>query len=53
MALNSIIVDLNKGEKLNSFNYIMRHQKNKYLLNEQKIRETLTNSLEKPSEGNK
>ena len=50
MASKGIVVDLNKGEKLNGENYNIWHRKIKYVLNEQKVLEILTHSLSKPDE---
>ena len=51
MASKGIVVNLNKGEKLNSENYNIWHLKIQYVLNEQEVLETLTHSLSKPDEG--
>jgi hypothetical protein len=48
MASKSIVADLNKGEKLDGENYDIWHQKIRYVLNEQKVLETLSHSLIEP-----
>ena len=51
MASKGIVVNLNKGEKLDSENYNIWHRRIQYVLNEQEVLETLTHSLSKPDEG--
>ena len=51
MASKSIIADLNKGEKLDGDNYDIWHRKIQYVLDEQEVLETLTQSLDKPEDG--
>ena len=51
MASKCIVVDLNKGEKLDSENYSIWHRKIQYVLSEQEVLETLTHSLTKPDDG--
>ena len=51
MTSKGIVVDLNKGEKLDGENYNIWHCKIQYMLNEQEVLETLTHSLSKPDEG--
>ena len=51
MASKSIIADLNKGEKLDGDNYDIWHRKIQYVLDEQEVLETLTQSLDKPENG--
>jgi hypothetical protein len=48
MASKSIVVDLNKGEKLDGENYDIWHRKIRYVLNEQEVLETLSHSLTEP-----
>jgi hypothetical protein len=48
MASKSIVADLNKGEKLDGENYDIWHRKIRYVLNEQKVLETLSHSLIEP-----
>ncbi|KAM7465477.1 hypothetical protein LguiB_013039 [Lonicera macranthoides] len=50
MASKSIVADLNKGEKLDGDNYDIWHRKIQYLLDEQEVLETLTQSLTPPPE---
>ena len=51
MASKCIVVDLNKGKKLDGENYNIWHHKIQYVLNEQEVLETLNHSLSKPDEG--
>ena len=50
MASKGIVADLNKGEKLDGDNYDIWHRKIQYVLNEQEVLETLTDSLNAPEE---
>ena len=50
MASKNIIVDLNKGEKLDSDNYDIWHRKVQYLLDEQEVLKTLRQSMDTPLE---
>ena len=52
MASKTIIVDLNKGEKLDGENYDIWHPKIQYILNEQEVLETLTQEMIAPEDGN-
>ena len=54
MASNNIIIDLNKGEKLNGDNYNIWHLKIQYVLEEQEVLETINAEIEEPQavEGN-
>ena len=54
MASKSIIVDLNKGEKLNGDNYNIWNLKIQYVLEEQEVLETINVEMEEPQavEGN-
>ncbi|KAL6286447.1 hypothetical protein ACE6H2_010837 [Prunus campanulata] len=45
MATKNVVADLNKGDKLEGTNYDIWHRKIQYLLNEQELLETLTNSM--------
>ena len=51
MASKSIIANLNKGEKLDGDNYDIWHRKIRYILNEQEVLETITQSLTTPQHG--
>jgi transposase InsO family protein len=51
MASKSIIADLNKGEKLDGDNYDIWHRKIRYVLNEQEVLETITQSMTAPQQG--
>ena len=48
MMSKNIIVDLNKGKKLDGENYDIWHCKIQYLLDEQEVLETWTQSMEAP-----
>lgn len=50
MASKSIVVDLNKGEKLEGENYDIWHRKIRYVLNEQEVLKTLSHSLTEPEQ---
>uniref|UniRef100_A0A2N9HS45 Integrase catalytic domain-containing protein n=1 Tax=Fagus sylvatica TaxID=28930 RepID=A0A2N9HS45_FAGSY len=52
MASKTVVVDLNRGEKLDGKNYDIWHRKIQYLLDELEVLETLTNSMEEPEQGN-
>ena len=49
---NSIIVDLNQGDKLNEKNYDVWHHKIQYVLEEQDMLETITQPMVEPEHGN-
>ncbi|OMO74603.1 Zinc finger, CCHC-type [Corchorus olitorius] len=51
MAAKNIIVDLNKGEKLNGDNYNIWHRKVQYLLEEQEVLEILSFVMAEPEQG--
>ncbi|ONK79424.1 uncharacterized protein A4U43_C01F6230 [Asparagus officinalis] len=51
-ATKNIVVDLNKGEKLNEKYYDVWHRKIQYLLEEQDMLETITQSMTEPEPGN-
>jgi hypothetical protein len=51
MASKSIIANLNKGEKLDGDNYDIWHRKIRYVLNEQEVLETITQSMTAPQQG--
>ncbi|KAI9178225.1 hypothetical protein LWI28_024079 [Acer negundo] len=51
-ASKSIVVELNKEEKLNGDNYEMWHRKVQLILEEQEALETLSNTMDEPSNGN-
>ncbi|KAL6290046.1 hypothetical protein ACE6H2_007556 [Prunus campanulata] len=51
MATKNVVADLNKGDKLEGTNYDIWHRKIQYLLNEQELLETLTNSMVEPEVG--
>ncbi|EEF41089.1 conserved hypothetical protein [Ricinus communis] len=48
MALENIIAELNKGEKLDSDHYNIWHLKMHYVLKEQEILEAINNVMDKP-----
>ena len=52
MASKSIVADLNKGEKLDGDNYDIWHRKIQYILDEQEVLETLTQTMPAPENGN-
>ena len=52
MESKIVVADLNWGEKLDSKNYDIWHCKIQQLLNELEVLETLTNSMNKPEQGN-
>uniref|UniRef100_A0A2N9EHY7 Retrotransposon Copia-like N-terminal domain-containing protein n=1 Tax=Fagus sylvatica TaxID=28930 RepID=A0A2N9EHY7_FAGSY len=52
MASKTVVVDLNRGEKLDGKNYNIWHRKIQYLLDKLEVLETLTNSMEEPEQGN-
>ena len=52
MATKNVVANLTKGEKLDGTNYNMWHRKIQYLLNKQKVLETLTNVMMRPENGN-
>ena len=51
-ATKNIIVELNKGEKLNGDNYEIWHRKVQYILEEQEALETLNHIMQEPEQGN-
>ena len=51
MASSNIIIELNKGEKLNDENYNVWQLKMHYVLEEQKMLEAIHNTIDNPSEG--
>lgn len=51
-ASKTIVVDLNKSEKLNGGNYDIWNQKVQYILKEQEVRETLNYIMVEPEQGN-
>ncbi|XP_024036182.1 uncharacterized protein LOC112096753 [Citrus clementina] len=50
-ASKNIVVELNKGEKLNDDNYNIWHRKILYILEEQETLEALNNTLAEPEQG--
>ena len=48
----NIVVELNKGEKLNGDNYEIWSMKIQYVFEEQKVLETLNNVMPEPDQGN-
>ena len=50
-ATKNIIVDLNKGEKLNGDNYEIWHRKVRYILEEQETLETMNHIMQEPEQG--
>lgn len=50
MDAENIIADLNRGEKIDWVDYDTWQRKTQYLLNEQEVLETLTNSMLQPDE---
>ena len=51
-ATESIIADLNQGEKLNEKNYDVWHRKIQYVLEEQDMLETITQPMVEPEQAN-
>ena len=49
---NSIIVDLNQGDKLNEKNYDVWHHKIQYVLEEKEMLETIRQLMAEPKHGN-
>jgi len=52
VASKSIIADLNHGDKLSEKNYDVWYRKIEYLLEEQKMLETITQPMAEPEQGN-
>ena len=51
-ATKSIIADLNQKDKLNEKNYDVWHHKIQYVIEEQNILKTITQSMAEPEQGN-
>ena len=51
-AIRNIIAELNKGEKLNGFNYVIWHRKMQYVLEEQEVLGTLNHVMAELEKGN-
>ena len=52
MAAKNVVADLNRGDKLTGNNYDIWHKKIQYLLNEQKLLETLSSKMTRLEDGN-
>ena len=52
MTSKNIVVDLNKGEKLDGDNYDIWHRKIQYTLDEEEVIETLTQEMATHKDGN-
>ena len=52
MAAKNVVVDLNKGEKLNGDNYDIWCQKIQYLMDEQGVLKNLEQIIQVPEAGN-
>ena len=50
-ATQSLIIDLNQGDKLNEKNYDVCHRKIQYVQEEQEMLETITQPMVEPEHG--